>query len=184
MKQHQPKGEVRITGGEFKGRKIRTPGGDIHPMGERERIALFNMIAEYVPGNFILDAFSGSGALGIEALSRGAMFVFFMDKDARACKTINQNLRALGLYGAGGGVMKANAYVVLRTATDRFGIVIADPPYDKYDERKIKILARVVADPGGILVLSHPGEAPELPGLKLKKTRKYAAAHISVYARH
>lgn len=150
-------------------------------MGERERIALFNMIADYVPGNFILDVFAGSGALGIEALSRGAGFVFFMDNDKRACDIITENLISLGLYGRRGGAMQANAYQVLRTATDRFGIVLADPPYDEYNERKIKILARVVADPGGILVLSHPDEAPELPGLELWKTKQYAAAHISVY---
>lgn len=160
-----------------------TPGGKTHPMGERERIALFNMINEYMPGNFVLDVFAGSGALGIEALSRGASFVLFMDNDARACNVINENLQELGLYGLQGRAMKANAYQVLATATDRFGIILADPPYDEYNERKIKVLARVVADPGGILVLSHPGEPPEMPGLKLWKTRKYAAARISIYDR-
>ena len=174
---------IRITGGQFKGRKIATPGAGTHPMGERERIALFNMISEYVPGNFIMDAFSGSGALGIEALSRGARFVLFMDKSPRACNTINENLRELGLYGIYGRALKGDAYESVATATDRFGIVLVDPPYDEYDEEKIKILARVVADPVGILVLSHPTElAPEMPGLKLIKTHKYAAAHISLYS--
>lgn len=177
----QPSGFVRITGGNLKGRKIRTPGGATHPMGERERIALFNMIVEYLPGNFVLDAFAGSGALGIEALSRGAALVLFMDKDAHVCDVINENLRELGLYGVGGGALKSNVYHALATATDRFGIVLADPPYDKYNERKIKVLARVVADPGGILVLSHPGEAPELPDLKLVKSHKYAGANLSLY---
>ncbi len=174
---------VRITSGEFRGRKISTPGGKTHPMGERERIALFNMISEYLPGNFVLDAFSGSGALGIEALSRGAAFVTFVEKDPNACRTIARNLSELGLYPTRGEVLQYDVYRVLETATDRFGIVIADPPYDEYDEGKIKVLSRAVADPGGVLVLSHPGEAPEMPGLKLEKTRKYASAHLSVYVK-
>ncbi len=174
---------VKITSGDLKGRSIQTPGGHTHPMGERERLALFNMIAEFLPGNFVLDAFAGSGALGIEAISRGAGFVVFMEKDARACKTIEKNLIDLNLYPHKGGVLKYDVYTVLKTATDRWGIVLADPPYDQYDEKKLQVLARVVADPGGILVLSHPGEAPEMPGLKLLKTRQYAVAHISIYVK-
>lgn len=174
---------VKITSGELKGRKILTPGGATHPMGERERLALFNMIAEYVPGNYILDAFAGSGALGIEALSRGAMFVVFMEKNRKACQTITRNIGELGLFPMRGGVLQHDAYKVLKTATDRFGIVLADPPYDEYDENKIKVLARVVADPGGILVLSHPGEPPAMPGLRLEKSHKYAGATISLYVK-
>ena len=64
--------EVRITSGSYKGRRVATPGGKTHPMGNREKIALFNMVSEYLPGSRVLDAYAGSGALGIEALSRGA----------------------------------------------------------------------------------------------------------------
>ena len=174
---------VRITSGEYKGRKIATPGGGTHPMGERERIALFNMIAKYLPGAFILDAFAGSGALGIEALSRGANFVLFIEKDYRASKMINDNLQDLGIDKAKVTVLKEDVYRVMENITDKFTVVLADPPYDKYDEQRIKLLARAVADQGGILVLSHPGEPPALPGLELQKTHKYAAAHLSVYVK-
>lgn len=175
---------IKITSGEFRGRSIKSPdSAATHPMGAREKLALFNMISEYLPGAFVLDAFAGSGALGIEALSRGAEFVVFIEKDPHACKVINDNLQALGLTPSRGGVLQYDIYRVLKTATDRWSLVIADPPYDEYDEEKIKVLARVVADPGGVFVLSHPGEPPEMPGLKLLKTRQYAAAHISVYMR-
>lgn len=173
---------MKIISGEYKGRNIKSPEtAATHPMGEREKNALFNMIGPYLPGNFVLDAFAGSGALGIEAISRGAGLVVFIEKSHVAYRTIVENLISIGEYGVRGAPGRGDAYQMLATATDRFGIVIADPPYDKYDPEKIKILARVVADPGGILVLSHPGEAPEMPGLKLVKTKKYARAHISIY---
>ena len=173
-------GFVRITGGEFKGQNILTPGGNTHPMGERERIALFNMIGEYVDGNYVMDLYCGGGTLGIEALSRGAVFALFIDKSGKAVATTNENLKRLGLYGLGGGALQADITIIARTATDRYGIVIADPPYDQYEEKMVKYLPRLVLDKG-ILVLSHPGEAPELKGLTLLKTHRYAAAHISVY---
>ncbi len=173
---------VRITSGIYKGRKVATPGGGTHPMGERERIALFNMIQDRIEGNYVMDLYCGGGTLGIEALSRGANFVLFIDNSKNAVMTTNKNLQELGLYGVRGGAILANILVVARTATDRYGVVIADPPYDKYEEKMVKYLPRLVLD-GGILVLSHPGEAPELSGLELLKTRKYAAAHISVYAK-
>lgn len=175
-------GNLKIIAGKYGGRTIKSPDHEgTHPMGAREKNALFNMISEYVPGNFVLDAFAGSGALGIEAISRGAGLVVFLEKSHVANRTIIDNLSSIGEYGLRGIPGQGDAYKLLATATDRFGIVIADPPYDKYDAEKIKVLARVVADPGGILVLSHPGEAPEMPGLVLEKTRSYAGANISLY---
>ena len=64
-------GEVRISGGVFRGQRIKTPGGGTHPMGERERTALFNMIFEHLNGSSVIDLYCGGGTLGIEALSRG-----------------------------------------------------------------------------------------------------------------
>ena len=173
-------GTVRIIAGEYRGRKINTPGGHTHPMGERERNALFNALGDAVNGTFVMDLYAGSGAIGIEALSRGAAFVMFIDNDERAVQTINENLRSLGVEPFRGGALKADLNVVLRTATDRYPIVIADPPYDKYDEKIAKRVARVVSD-GGTLVLSHPDKAPEIDGFTLLKTNKYANAHLSFY---
>lgn len=173
-------GEVRVIAGKLKGEKIKTPGEGTHPMGERERNALFNMIVDMLPRAFVFDAYAGSGALGIEAISRGAAFVLFMDKDPRAVEAINENLKKLKLYGPNGGAMLADTSVVVRTATDRFSIVLADPPYDEYNPKMITRLARVVA-PGGILVASTPEEGPEIKGMEKIKSQKYARAHISVY---
>ena len=156
-----------------------TPGGKTHPMGERERLALFNMISEYLPGGTVLDAFAGSGALGIEALSRGAKSVTFIEKNHAACRIIRQNLETLQI--AQFDVLESDVYQVCNTTTEQWQVVLADPPYDNYEPDKIKVLARVVADSDGVLVLSHPGEPPEMPGLKLLKSRKYAGATISIY---
>ncbi|MBR2658984.1 RsmD family RNA methyltransferase [Candidatus Saccharibacteria bacterium] len=179
-KNTQPGGEVRIISGEYKGRKIKTPGGNTHPMGERERNAIFNAIGDQIYGAFVMDLYAGSGAIGIEALSRGANFVLFIDKDPRAVDTINENLRNLGISPFQGGAIQSDINLAARTATDRYPIVIADPPYDEYDPKIAKSLARLLS-PYGALILSHPGEPVEIKGLKLLKTSKYANCHISFY---
>lgn len=169
---------VLITAGKYKGRKITTPGGATHPMGSREKLALFNMLTGEIEGATVLDAFAGSGALGIEALSRGASEVVFVEKSSKAAETIRQNLKSLDI-NEGAEVIKSS---VKEAVLKEFGIVIADPPYDNFDITEVNSLTKCVKN-GGILVLSHPGEAPELDGLKLSKTHQYAAARISVYFR-
>ena len=177
---------VKVSGGMLKGRKIYTPGGDTHPMGERERIALFNILGDRVLGNFVMDLYCGGGTLLIEALSRGARFGIGIDISHDATKVADDNLKRLDLYGVGfgcGATMQGDITKIARTATDRYGIVIADPPYDKFSEKMVKYLPRLVLD-GGILVLSHPtDEPPKLKGINLVDTRKYAGAHLSFYVK-
>lgn len=169
--------EIRIISGLYKGHKIITPGGKTHPMGERERIALFNIIMEYVPGSRVLDAYAGSGALGIEALSRGASEVEFLEKSPTAVKTIRENLRGLELKKR---VFTGDATNF--TSNEGFDLILADPPYDAFDLAGVEYLVGFLKN-GGILALSHPDTAPDISELKLIKTRKYAAAHISIYAK-
>lgn len=171
-------GIIRITGGEYRGRKIHTPGGETHPMGERERLALFNMLADRIAGATILDAFAGSGALGIEALSRGASRVVFADNSASAIQTIKENLAVLETKGE---VVKSRI-TELSDNFSNFDIVLADPPYDNFNLTEMECLGDLVSK-GGVLALSHPGEAPELKGFTLAKTRQYAAAHLSLYTK-
>lgn len=172
--------KITITGGKYRGRKIATPGGATHPMGSRERLALFNMLTGKIEGVFVLDAFAGSGSLGIEALSRGASEVVFVEKNRVATEVIKQNLAELGVSD-NAKVIKSS---VKNTLSDlgEFAVVLADPPYDNFDITEVEKLALVVKK-SGILALSHPGEAPEIKGLTLAKTRKYAGASISVYFR-
>jgi len=168
-------GEVRITGGVFGGRKITTPGGGTHPMGERERLALFNMVSDVVSGAVVLDAYAGSGALGIEALSRGASRVVLIEKNRGVVSVITENL---ALLGADAEVLVCDAKTF---ATDKkFDLILVDPPYDSFEIEGAMNLVQFLKD-GGVLVLSHPGEVPSLAGVALKKSRPYAGATISIY---
>ena len=154
-------------------------------MGERERIALFNMIGNDLTGAFVLDAYAGSGILGGEALSRWAPMVVFVEKSPKAARVIKNNLEKMELFGfPDPPVTEVVCKDVKDYTTDlRFRLILADPPYDNFDltgvEHLVKFLAR-----DGKLVLSHPGEAPDLPGCTLDKTHKYARAHISVYSKN
>ena len=188
VKSAEPKfgGYIRVSGGKYKGRKIRTPGEGTHPMGERERIALFNMISDYIPGAIVLDLYCGGGTLGIEAISRGAAVVFAIDIDKNAVSTATKNMIELGTFEVSTSVLQGDvAGIALKPFQGGFelcDIVFADPPYDLYKESMVKGLPSLIRK-GGILVLSHPGEAPVLRGMELIKTRAYAKAHISIYSK-
>lgn len=173
---------VKITGGEFRGRKIATPGGVTHPMGERERIALFNMLGDRINRDVrILDAYAGGGTLGLEAISRGARKVSFCERDPLACKVIDKNATSLGI-SCDYEIFQMNADELAKKSVNKYDIVLMDPPYDKFHPEMIDELSEVLTL-GGLLVVSHPGEPAEIDGLIMLKTRKYAGAHITIYER-
>lgn len=171
---------VTITSGKYKGRKIFTPGKMTHPMGSRERLALFNMIGAEISGACLMDTFAGSGVLGIEALSRGASKVIFVDKAPSAIQAIKKNLAGLEIANEAQVFCKALPH--LDEDLGPFDIILADPPYDAFKDADIIPLEDFLK-PRGILGLSHPKEAPIIPGLTLLKTHRYAAAHISIYTK-
>lgn len=171
---------IKITSGKFRGRAIKSPNSKLtHPMGAREKLALFNMIADYLPEAVVLDAYAGSGALGIEALSRGAKYAVFVEKNPRIAQVIRRNLAELGIAEVTEVYEKDAGNF---SPAGEFDIIFADPPYDNFDTLGVENLARFLKK-NGVLVLSHPSEAPEIEGLSLNKTRKYAAARISIYTR-
>ena len=169
--------DIRITSGILRGRKIKSPKSALaHPMGSREKIALFNMISDRLPNATVLDAFAGSGALGIEAYSRGAKEVDFIEKNYQIAQIIALNLKAMDINSAKINTLDASKF----GTTKAYDVIIADPPYDKFDIKLILHLTKYLKS-DGILVLSHPGSTPDIPSLKLTKTRKYARANISIY---
>lgn len=169
---------IKITSGKYRGRSISTPGGKTHPMGERERLALFNIISSYLPGATVLDAYAGSGALGIEALSRGASHATFIEKSPQAIRTIHTNLSALNISD---DCDVFHQDVKGFSTEDSYDIILLDPPYSAFETSGAASLAKFLR-PSGVLVLSHPDEAPAIDGLELISTHKYAAAHLSLYA--
>jgi 16S rRNA (guanine966-N2)-methyltransferase len=180
---------MRIVGGRFKGRAIAAPPGrETRPTGDRAREAVFNILAHApwspgVEGRRVLDLFAGSGALGLEALSRGATFALFVDTDAAARGAIRDNVEALGLFGA--------TRIHRRDATDLgvkpaglgepFDLVFLDPPYAKGLGEAA--LARL--RPGGwiaanALVVFECGadETPATPDFECLDERGYGAAKV------
>ena len=169
--------QVRIIAGQFGGRLIFTPRNKVtHPMGDRERSAVFNMLRGDVEETVVLDAFAGSGALGLEALSRGAEAVDFLENDTKAVATIKENIQKLGVE-KNTRVMKK-----LGSTLKKYDLIFADPPYDKSQYTMVLKLVKLLS-PGGVFVLSHSRDAqpPEFVGLNLVADRNYAAARIKVY---
>ena len=172
--------KIRITSGKYRSQIINSPESSLtHPMGSREKLALFNMISGYLTGAKVLDAFAGSGALGIEALSRGADNVTFIENDASVVKVLAENVNKIGVSSqAKIKKMKVENYI----DGEKFDLILADPPYDNFKIDAVKHLINYLRD-DGIFVLSHPSEIKEFPGLRLLNNNKYAGAYISVYAK-
>lgn len=180
---------MRIVGGTFKGRAIAAPPGrDTRPTSDRAREAMFNILehaawSSGVEGRRVLDLFAGSGALGLEAMSRGAAFALFVETDAGARGTIRDNIEALGLFGATRIHRRDATDLGVKPAGlgDPFDLVFLDPPYGiGLGERA---LARL-GDGGWItrdaLIVFECGadETPATPGYEAIDTRDYGAAKV------
>jgi 16S rRNA (guanine(966)-N(2))-methyltransferase RsmD len=126
---------VRIIAGEFRGRRLLTPKGrSIRPTSDRVREALFNVIALHVVGSHVLDLFAGTGALGLEALSRGAALAVFVDHDAEAVRLIGENIRLCGAHERARVLRRPILQALGTLAKERpdpgwFDLVFLDPPY-------------------------------------------------------
>ena len=120
---------LRIIGGTWRSRRLTFPGRDgLRPTPDRVRETLFNWLQPWLPGAVCLDLFAGSGALGIESLSRGAGQVVLVEKDDIAVRALRANLTLLEARGA--EVVQADARVFLQGAARPFDIIFLDPPYD------------------------------------------------------
>jgi 16S rRNA (guanine966-N2)-methyltransferase len=172
---------VRIIGGEHRGRRIVAPKGTrTRPTSDRVRENAFNLIGP-VDDASVLDLYAGSGALGLEALSRGAASCVFVDSDREACRTINANLDTLRLHAT---VLCQDVTRTLAAERRTYDLVLCDPPYDVDATRLAAPLARVL-EPGGLLVLETSGreEAPMLEGFAERTSRRYGAARLTLLTR-
>ncbi len=175
---------MRIIAGSRKGARIFAPrGSDTRPTGDRAREAAFNLIGP-VDGMHALDLFAGSGAMGLEALSRGAASATFVERDRAAAETIARNLEKLGLTGA--TVVREDAARTLAgdaAAGRRYDLVLIDPPYRMLAgilPTLAAYLPSVVAPRGLAVVESDAREEPELP-LPKRTSRRYGSARITVF---
>jgi len=173
---------VRIIAGEFGGRIIDGSATDkTHPMSERIRNAMFNKIADEIEDKTVLDAFAGSGAIGFEALSRGAKDVTFVERDRIAQKIIKKNIAALKVQGRA-QIINSPVASWLNTNDKRFDLIFADPPYH---DPQLATVSRLFAllKPNGLMVLSYPGkgERPTETGVVVVDNRSYGTASLAYY---
>jgi 16S rRNA (guanine966-N2)-methyltransferase len=171
---------VRIIAGSCRGARIFAPKGlDTRPTGDRVREAAFNLIGP-VDGASVLDLFAGSGAMGLEALSRGAASALFVESDREACRTIERNLAKLRLTGA--TVLCRDALQVLATAPRTYDLVLCDPPYDFADHARLApYLARSVAPEGLLVYESGAKTEPAVDGLSVRTSRTYGSARLTLF---
>ncbi len=182
---------MRIVAGKFKGREIKGPAsGATRPTSDRVRESIFNILAHGVEGfelegARVLDLFAGTGALGLEAISRGAKFCCFVEDDAGARGVIRTNADACGVIG--------QTRIWRRDATDLgpcapqtpYDLIFADPPYGKGlgEKALASVLGGGWLSPGGVVVLEEAARSmvAEVPGLALLDRREYGDTQILFY---
>jgi 16S rRNA (guanine966-N2)-methyltransferase len=170
---------VRIIAGTHRGHRIAAPRGkDTRPTSDRVRENAFNLIGPVDDAN-VLDLFAGSGAMGLEALSRGAATATFVESDRDACRTINANLDKLSFRGT---VRCLDAVRALGQERMVYDLILCDPPYDFDRKRIAPQLAKLLSD-DGVLVWETSGreDPPEVPGLAERTSRKYGAARLTLF---
>jgi len=174
---------VRIIAGSRKGHTIHAPRGrDTRPTSDRVRENVFNILGP-VDDAIVLDLYAGSGAMGLEALSRGATRAVFVERDGDAVQAIERNLDKLRLTGT---VLRQDAVVALAgeaSAARKYDLVLVDPPYDVYADiqpQLARYLPSVLAEDGVVVVETDARVEPELP-LELRTTRKYGSVRITVF---
>src|SRR3954469_20999996 len=171
---------MRIIAGSRKGHTIQAPHGtDTRPTSDRVRESVFNIVGP-VDDARVLDLYAGSGALGLEALSRGAARAIFVERDAAAARIIEQNLDKLKLHGT---VLRQDAVALVAAETRQYDLVLVDPPYEMYadiEPQLARYLPRLLADDAVVVVETDARVHPALP-LTERTSRTYGSARITVY---
>ncbi|MDD5556286.1 MAG: 16S rRNA (guanine(966)-N(2))-methyltransferase RsmD [bacterium] len=185
---------VRVVAGTFRSRRLVTPRSrGVRPTADRVKEALFQILGDRVAGAAVLDLYAGGGGLGIEALSRGAASCVFVERDPACRRAIRANVAALGLGGAARLVAgdAARAVRALAARGERFGLVLADPPYAKAAGARSemrKVLCALDAcdmyEPRALVVVEHAArdEAPAVLGrLRPVRERRYGDTVLSFF---
>ena len=178
---------VRIAGGTHRGRRIRSVRRpDLRPTSERVRSAIFSILGQrLVDGVRVLDLYAGTGALGIEAISRGAGWADFVELNARLCRQLRENLAELSLDDRG-RVYQTSVDKVLDVLDGGYDLVFADPPYDVVIwDTVIEHLGRShLVEGNGVVVVEHRSGASgaERYGRLVRETvRRYGDSSVSIY---
>lgn len=157
---------MRVIGGEFRSRVLKSvPGLDVRPTPDRLREALFNILAPRIAGMVFADLYAGTGAVGIEALSRGASRAIFVEQNRAALNVLRENLKSLGLEGRAEVRQGKATGLIGRITAD---MVFLDPPYDLQSEYET-VLTKLGEIPPALVIAQHD--------VRLKLTAAYGALH-------
>jgi 16S rRNA (guanine(966)-N(2))-methyltransferase RsmD len=174
---------MRVVGGELRGRRLASPprrSAAVRPTADRTREALFSILGEAILGATVLDLYCGTGALAIEALSRGAVHATLVDTHTRLAQ---RNVDELDLSGRA-EVVRADALAFLRGAAEVFAVILCDPPYNIADrlEPELDLLIPPRLSEGGRLIVESSARRPlELTSLPLVAERRYGEATIRIW---
>ncbi len=176
---------MRVIAGTFKGRRLKAPTWEgLRPTSDKLRETLFNILAPRIAGARVLDGYAGTGALGIEALSRGAQHVAFIERNRRAIALIEENLRTCGVE-ADYTIECGDVPSVLRRATPdtAFDIILLDPPYDLPNVKEALEAAAAHLSTAGVVVLERATRRePEAPPSLLRvRDVKSGDSTLTVY---
>jgi 16S rRNA (guanine966-N2)-methyltransferase len=173
---------LRVSGGEARGRRLKAPK-NIRPTQGLVKQAIFNLVGPAIVDTHVLDLFAGSGAIGIEALSRGASGVTFVDREPRGLAILRQNLDALGLKERA-RVVRGDVVRWLESSPDdvtQASFIFLDPPYDDpVLVRALKVLDREVESATVVAEHSRRQELPHLTRLLLDRQRRYGDTVVTV----
>ena len=171
---------MRVIAGLAKGRKLAAPGEGTRPMMDRVREALFSSLGPRVIDADVLDLYAGSGSIGLEALSRGAASVVFVERGRRAVTVLRSNVEAVGL---GGEIVARDVASYLEGTGGSFDLVFVDPPYAVALASVEEMLGRVATRlrPGGVIVVHRRTGTgmPRVPGLVQVDDRRYGNTEIT-----
>lgn len=175
---------MRVITGSAKGVRMDTLEGEAtRPTSDRVKQALFNVLQFDIEGRVVLDAFAGSGQLGIEALSRGAKECIFLESNPDAVAVIQKNLKSAKLF-SNANLLTVDALAYCKRTSDSFDIVFLDPPYaSDFVDQLLPVLTEKM-NPGGTIVC-ETAEGKELPedvnGFKPIRSQKYGKTHLWIY---
>ncbi len=191
---------MRITGGAFRGRRLEVPQGkEVRPTTDKVRQAIFNILVHEIQEARVLDIFAGSGALGIEAVSRGAEYAVFIEKYSQPAKSLQRNLDKISLQARVIQTDWLAGVKSLRASEQLFDLIFADPPYGEFSGDTIAeaVLGEAILEekpdktpakssllaPEGILIIESSERDEHVTKMRLLKDRIFDTTRISFYAR-